>query len=175
MNPDVLSFIVPAVLIVGFIAFKRLGQIKPEDARRMVQEGAVLVDVRSAGEFSSGHLPGALNVPLQELGAKVGKLCPKDKPIILYCASGTRSSMARGVLKRLGFTQAHNLGRCRAGPIDQRSVWVAAFGVTTRTTSAKTRAVFTQHGCQGGGGTWAAILAALDRREGSTLPGSEEG
>lgn len=116
MNSDVLSYVVPAVLIVGFIALKRLGQIKPEDARRMVQEGAVLVDVRSAGEFSSGHLPGALNVPLQELGARVGKLGSRDKPVILYCASGTRSSMARGVLKRLGFTQAHNLGAMSRWP-----------------------------------------------------------
>lgn len=116
MNPDVLGYVVPAVIIVAFLAIKRLGQIKPEDARRMVQEGAVLVDVRSAGEFSGGHLPGALNVALPELGAKVGQLGPKDKPVILYCASGTRSSMARGVLKRLGFTQAHNLGAMSRWP-----------------------------------------------------------
>ncbi|MBM4781845.1 MAG: rhodanese-like domain-containing protein [Archangiaceae bacterium] len=76
----------------------------------MVKEGAKLVDVRSPGEFSSGHLPGAINVPLQELGAQVKKLGEKDKPVVLYCASGTRSAMACSTLKGLGFTQVFNLG-----------------------------------------------------------------
>jgi rhodanese-related sulfurtransferase len=76
----------------------------------MVKDGAKLVDVRSAMEFSSGHIPGAINVPLQELGAQVKKLGEKDKPVVLYCASGTRSAMARSTLKGLGFTQVHNLG-----------------------------------------------------------------
>ena len=69
--------------------------------------------MRSPGEFSSGHLPGAINVPLQDLGAQVKKLGEKDKPVVLYCASGTRSAMARATLKGMGFTQVFNLGSMR--------------------------------------------------------------
>jgi len=56
MNTDVTIYLVPAVLVVAFLVVKRLGQLKPEDARRMVNEGALLVDVRIPGEFRSGHV-----------------------------------------------------------------------------------------------------------------------
>lgn len=110
MDTSWLNIAVPVAVVVAYLVFKRLGQVKPEDAHRLVKEGAKLVDVRSPGEFSSGHLPGALNIPLHELSAGAGKLGAKDKPVVLYCASGTRSSMARSVLKGQGFTQVFNLG-----------------------------------------------------------------
>jgi phage shock protein E len=105
-----LTYAVPVALVGAFLLFKRLGQLNPAEARKLVQEGAKLIDVRSPAEFGGGHLPGALNIPLPELGARANKLGPKDKPLVLYCASGTRSSMARSVLKGLGFTQVFNLG-----------------------------------------------------------------
>jgi rhodanese-related sulfurtransferase len=105
-----LNTAVPVALVGGYLIFKRLGQLKPSEAHQLVKNGARLIDVRSPGEFSSGHLDGAVNVPLQELGAKAATLGPKDKPLVLYCASGTRSSMGRNVLKGLGFSQVHNLG-----------------------------------------------------------------
>ncbi len=105
-----MNIAVPVALIGAFLLFKRLGHMKPEDARRLVKDGAKLVDVRSAGEVNSGHLPGALNIPLGDLGANAKKLGAKDKPVVLYCASATRSSMARSVLKGQGFTQVFNLG-----------------------------------------------------------------
>jgi rhodanese-related sulfurtransferase len=107
---DLLQYAVPVLLIVGFLVFKRMGQVSSAQARELVKQGAALVDVRSPGEFSTGHLPGAQNIPVQELGAKLSSLGPKDQPIVLYCASGTRSAMARGVLKSQGFTQVYNLG-----------------------------------------------------------------
>ena len=110
MDTSWLNVAVPVAVIGAFLLFKRLGQMQPEDARRLVTEGAKLVDVRSVGEFGSGHLPGAVNIPLQELGTKASKLGAKDKPVVLYCASGTRSAMARSVLKGQGFTQVFNLG-----------------------------------------------------------------
>ncbi|MBL8910030.1 MAG: rhodanese-like domain-containing protein [Archangium sp.] len=77
----------------------------------MVKEGATLIDVRSPGEFSTGHIDGALNIPLGSLGDALGKLGGnKDKPVIVYCASGARSAMARSQLKSRGFTQVFNLG-----------------------------------------------------------------
>lgn len=101
---------VPVGLVVGFFLFKRIGQVGRDEAHRLVKEGAALVDVRSAAEFSSGHLPGAINVPVNELGGQLKKLGKKDGTIVLYCASGTRSMMARSTLKGLGFTKVFNLG-----------------------------------------------------------------
>lgn len=105
-----ISLAVFAAVVVGFSFFKRLGQVGTTEARTLVSSGAALVDVRSPGEFASVHLPGALNVPLDQLGAKASTLGAKDRAIVLYCASGTRSAMARSVLKGLGFTRVYNLG-----------------------------------------------------------------
>lgn len=100
----------PLAVVAAFVIFKRLGQVSPAVAHQLVKDGASLVDVRTAAEFSSGHLPGAINVPVSELQAKAAKLGAKDKPVVLYCASGTRSMVARTTLKQLGFTQVFNLG-----------------------------------------------------------------
>ncbi|MCA9632554.1 MAG: rhodanese-like domain-containing protein [Myxococcales bacterium] len=88
----------------------RRDQIKPEEAQRLVSEGALLVDVRTPAEFNSGHLPGAINLPLNELGKRVSELEPKEQPIVLYCASGMRSRGARRVLQSAGFTAVSDLG-----------------------------------------------------------------
>jgi rhodanese-related sulfurtransferase len=113
MDTSMLQWALPVGVIVAFLVVKQLGQVKPAAAHRLVKEGAKLIDVRSPGEFSSGHLPGAINVPLQDLGAQVKKLGEKDQPVVLYCASGTRSAMARATLKGMGFTQVFNLGSMR--------------------------------------------------------------
>ncbi|MDP1826460.1 MAG: rhodanese-like domain-containing protein [Archangium sp.] len=110
MNPDYVPWLVFGGVFAALMIFKRLGQISSAKARQLVQSGAKLVDVRSAAEFASGHIPGAVNVPVGELGAKVKSLGAKDKPVIVYCASGTRSAMARSVLKGQGFAQVFNLG-----------------------------------------------------------------
>lgn len=99
-----------AAVVIAFQLFRRMGQISSQQAKDLVQAGAKLVDVRTPGEFASGHLPGAVNVPLQELGARLKSLGAKEKPVVLYCASGSRSAMARSVLKNAGFQQVFNLG-----------------------------------------------------------------
>ena len=99
-----------AALVVAFLVFKRLGQISSAKARELVQAGATLLDVRTAGEFASGHLPAARNIPVGEIGSNLPALGAKETPIIVYCASGTRSAMARAMLKRKGFREVYNLG-----------------------------------------------------------------
>jgi rhodanese-related sulfurtransferase len=107
---DLLEYAVPTSLIVGFLLFKRLGQVSREKAHALVHTGAKLLDVRTAAEFEAGHLSGALNLPLSELSARLSSLGARDYPIVLYCASGTRSAVARSILKGQGFTQVYNLG-----------------------------------------------------------------
>ena len=62
---------------------------------------AVLLDVREVDEFLSGHIPGAMNVPLSGIN-KIN--IPKDKPLFVYCLRGSRSKQAVGVLKRMGYS-----------------------------------------------------------------------
>lgn len=79
------------------------------EAREMVAKGAQLVDVRSPQEFAMGAIPGSLNVPLQAIHLAEEHL-DKDKPVILYCASGMRSGQALNMLAQMGFDAVHNLG-----------------------------------------------------------------
>jgi len=72
-------------------------------------EGALIVDVRSPGEYQSGHVEGALNLPLNELPRlAAGHLPDKAQPLVLYCQSGMRSESARQYLQSCGYTQLFN-------------------------------------------------------------------
>ncbi len=69
--------------------------------------GAVLLDVREHNEFSSGHIPGAVNLPLSKI---VTVSYPKDTPLYVYCLHGSRSKRAVSALKRLGYEKAASIG-----------------------------------------------------------------
>jgi rhodanese-related sulfurtransferase len=73
------------------------------------KEGALFIDVRSQSEFASGHAPGTINIPLQELKKRINEI-PKKIPIVICCASGTRRGMAKMTLKKIGYTQVYNIG-----------------------------------------------------------------
>jgi rhodanese-related sulfurtransferase len=73
------------------------------------EKGALLIDVRSATEFASANAPGTINIPLQELGSRLAEI-PKTSPVVVCCASGTRSAMAKLLLKKNGYQQVHNIG-----------------------------------------------------------------
>ncbi len=77
--------------------------------KELMQRGAVIIDVRSKGEFASGHIKGAKNIPLDVLGNNLNGL-DKSKPVITCCASGMRSGAAKGMLKSKGFNEVHNGG-----------------------------------------------------------------
>ena len=88
--------------------FSKLFVIKSLDYKELVQNGALIIDVRSQGEFKSGHIKGSLNIPLPEIAGSLSKI-PKNKVIITCCASGMRSGSAKGILKSKGY-DAHNGG-----------------------------------------------------------------
>ena len=108
---------VPTLLmtgVAGFFGYKilrgMLGKVAPDKARKLVDDGARLLDVRTPGEHRSGHIKGSLNVPVQDLGRRMDELGDKAKPIVVYCASGMRSASAKSMLERAGFTQVFDLG-----------------------------------------------------------------
>jgi phage shock protein E len=89
---------------------KRFFGLLPEtDFRSEVNQGAVIVDVRTAMEYRLGHIKGSLNIPLQDLSHQISKI-PKGKTIITCCASGIRSASAKGILRKSGFENVHNGG-----------------------------------------------------------------
>jgi rhodanese-related sulfurtransferase len=93
-----------------FEAIKKLLGIKTIDYAQLVKEGAIVLDVRTSGEFSTGHIKGSINIPLNALSKNLAKLKSKNKPIIACCASGMRSASAKGILKSNGFSNVYNGG-----------------------------------------------------------------
>lgn len=79
-----------------------------------IPDGALIVDVRSAAEYQGGHFPGALNIPVDEIGARTAELGDKGKPIVVYCRSGRRSGIAKRQLEKAGFTNVVNSGSLEA-------------------------------------------------------------
>jgi len=75
-----------------------------------IKAGALVIDVRTPDEFNDEAFPGARNIPLGALPAYLRELEPKDKPIILYCATGSRSAFASRLLKQAGFRDVTNAG-----------------------------------------------------------------
>lgn len=84
-----------------------------EKLSEVIKNGAILVDVRSQGEFASGNVKGSINIPLDKLSIQLGKL-KKDKTIVVFCASGIRSSQAKSILNRNGFENVINGGGWRS-------------------------------------------------------------
>lgn len=101
-------------LVAAGLLMRRSGDTTGPDARRMVGEGARLLDVRTPGEFETAHLPGAINIPVQVLAERLGELEPKDQPIVVYCRSGNRSGKAKRMLAEAGFASVHDLGSMSA-------------------------------------------------------------
>ncbi len=82
----------------------------------LVHDGAVLVDVRRADEFDAGHVPGAINVPYDQLDARAGEIGPATVAVVVYCRSGRRSAVAAETLRSLGYRKVFDLGPMAAWP-----------------------------------------------------------
>ena len=110
MSNDTVQMMLPLLAIALYFAWRliKFKRIKSE-LPQLLAAGAVVIDVRSPAEYQQGARPGSLNIPLQDLAKRQNELS-KDTPLILCCASGTRSGMAVGVLKSLGYKQVINAG-----------------------------------------------------------------
>lgn len=108
-SEELQSYLLPA-LVVAFFAWKFWSVKK---AKKLIpaylEKGGVIVDVRSAGEFAQASNPKSKNIPVNEILGRIKEL-DKSRPVILCCASGTRSGVAVGILKSNGFTEVINAG-----------------------------------------------------------------
>jgi len=87
-----------------------VGAVGPQDAVRMMNQGATLLDVRSASDFAAGHIRGARNLPSDTLTTGVdGIRRLKDRPIIVYCEHGVAATGAMRQLVQQGFSKVVNL------------------------------------------------------------------
>lgn len=107
---DLLKQYAPWLALVAWFGYRwwnarRVAAMLP----RLLAQGATLVDVRTAAEFAQASAPGTLNIPLQELAARLHEI-PRSQPVVVGCASGTRSGMARLLLKKNGYLHVHNIG-----------------------------------------------------------------
>ena len=88
---------------------KRIFGIKVTDYNQLMKDGAIIIDVRTPGEYNSGHIKGATNMPLDKIKSKIKKIENLEKPVIFCCASGMRSGKATSIVKSRGI-QAYNGG-----------------------------------------------------------------
>lgn len=98
------------IAIALFLVKKSIFKPKTGQALRMIQQEAVLLDVRTPSEYETGHLTGSINIPIQELRQSIGKLPDKNASIVAYCRSGARSGMAVSMLQQEGYTNVINGG-----------------------------------------------------------------
>ena len=109
-----ISRVLGAVAVAGAL-FLLLGAGGPtitgDEAKALVKQGALLLDVRTPAEFAGGHVEGAINIPVQELEARLGDVpAKKDQPVVVYCHSGRRSAAAKQMLEKAGWTKVSDFG-----------------------------------------------------------------
>ena len=94
----ILSCIFMSVAAGSAFAADPVAQVKNK-----IKAGAKIVDVRTPGEFESGHYKGAVNIPLQEINTRLAEFGDKTKPVVVYCRSGRRSAEAKRILLENGY------------------------------------------------------------------------
>lgn len=86
---------------MGLLSFLGLGG-STNNLNDFIQKGAIIIDVRTPGEFSNGHIKGSKNIPLNTISGKINEIIKLNKPVIVCCQSGMRSGQAASILKSSG-------------------------------------------------------------------------
>ena len=95
--------------------------VAPAEAVELIAAGATLVDVRRPYEYEGGHLPGAVNIEMNELPARSAEIA-RDRPVLFYCRSGNRSSMAVDAFREAGYDAQNLAGGIAAWHADGRAL-----------------------------------------------------
>jgi rhodanese-related sulfurtransferase len=119
-------------------------EVSREEAQKLIDEGAQLVDVRADHEWEAGRISGATHLPLDELPQRTGEL-DKDRPVLLYCRGGNRSTMAAAALAEAGYDATKLsegiVGWAEAGlPLAPHDGYVAESGEAAAVLQARKRA-----------------------------------
>jgi phage shock protein E len=112
------SWIVAALAVAAFVLIKRLrggGKVSSNVVKERIEAGAVILDVRNPDEFRSGAFPGALNIPVGVLPARLQEI-PRGRPVVVYCAAGVRAATAARILQQAGYADVVNAGGLRDMP-----------------------------------------------------------
>ncbi len=100
------------VMTVWLISPAIFGKSDPEAASQawpMIQQGALVIDVRTAEEFAGDHIEGAVNIPFDQTRALMAAIgSDKQRPVVVYCRSGNRSGKAKAVLEATGYDKIYN-------------------------------------------------------------------
>ncbi len=120
-------------------------ELSREEARKLIADGAQLVDVRAEHEWEAGRIEGAAHLPLDELDERAAEL-DEDRPVVVYCRGGTRSTMAAEVLSAAGYDAAKLsegiVGWEESGlPLEPDGGYVAESGEAAAILQARKRAV----------------------------------
>lgn len=107
---------IAAIALIGllFLMFKpassgaQVENVTADKAAELVSSGVQAVDVRTAGEFQAAHLPGAVNLPVDQLQTLAASL-DRTQPVVVYCATGSRSVSAVDILKSAGFSKIYHM------------------------------------------------------------------
>jgi len=104
--------VITGMLVYSYVGDKIAGfkGVNTDEAVRLFNDDAYMLDVRTAGEFKEGCIGNATNISATEINAKIGHLpADKETPILVYCLSGARSSRAAGTIAKNGYTNVYNL------------------------------------------------------------------
>ncbi|HUV54186.1 MAG TPA: rhodanese-like domain-containing protein [Candidatus Krumholzibacteriaceae bacterium] len=113
-----LIYVAVAVAVVASILFAPsllpdgdgYGDVTVQEARTLIEDkpDLVILDVRTASEYEDGHIEGAINIPVQELGDRLDELS-RDDELLVYCRTGNRSAQAVGILRDAGFAKIYHM------------------------------------------------------------------
>jgi rhodanese-related sulfurtransferase len=118
-------------------------EVSREEAQKLIEEGAQVVDVRAEHEWEAGRIAGATHLPLAELDRRADEI-DKERPVVLYCRGGNRSTMAAAALADAGYDAAKLsegiVGWAEAGlPLDPDDGYVAESGEAAAVLQARKR------------------------------------
>ena len=87
----------------------RVREVSPQEARQKHGGDAVFLDVREPNEWNLGHVPGATHIPRGMLESKVEQQVPRDREVVIYCATGNRSALAADTMRQMGYENVSSL------------------------------------------------------------------
>jgi rhodanese-related sulfurtransferase len=119
-------------------------EVSREEAQKLIEDGAQVVDVRTDHEWEVGRIAGATHLPLAELGQRAGEI-DRERPVVLYCRGGNRSTMAAAALADAGYDAAKLsegiVGWAEAGlPVEPEDGYVAESGEAAAILQARKKA-----------------------------------